>query len=354
MDKTSAFGFPTPSFEYGSADGSAAAAEFTSSMAAAEVALISSIGVVSNNLSVEIGNRVSADNVLSNNISVVSAAAAALGDANVVSAQLVSVSAVLKGDINTVSNALSNETSNRTSADGLLSTIISGLSVERVSVSAVLKAAIDVVSNALSAEIVARGAAANVVSNAISVVSNAVSIETANRVIAINVLSNAISVVSQALSVVSLAAAEPIKAVNTDAQATISVSTMLTISGLSLPIVSGSNYFFKFIIPFTNNALTGIHIAVTGPTVTNFVAKVELPTGGTAQATVYTFAIIPTIGGIVSNVFHALSAVTLLAFVEGYVNPSASGSLHVTIGPTVNTASLVVQKGALGLAWKVS
>jgi hypothetical protein len=236
MAKTATYGLPTPVYQYGDADGTSAAAEFTSSMTAADTAI---------------------------------------------------------------------------------------------------NAAINVVSNVISAEIVNRVAAVNTVSNALSIVSQAVSI------------------VSQAVSIVS--AAGVIKAVNTDAQAAIQVSTMLTISGVSLPIVSGSNYFFKFLIPFTNDALTGIHIAVTGPTVTNFVAKVELPTGGTAQATTYTFATIPTIGGKVSNVSHALSAVTLIAIIEGYVNPSASTpSLHVTIGPTVNTASLVVQKGALGMAWKIS
>ena len=211
-----------------------------------------------------------------------------------------------------------------------------------------------------AAEFTSSMAAADTAINAaINVVSNVISAESLNRVAAVNTVSNALSIVSQAVSVVSQAvsvvnAAAIIKAVNTGAQVTISVSTMVTVSGVSLPIVSGSNYFFKFVIPFTIDALTGMHIAVTGPTVTNFVAKVELPTGGTAQATTYTFGTIPTIAGKVSTVSTALSAVTLMAIVEGYVNPSASSSIHITIGPTVNTVNLVVQKGALGMAWKIS
>lgn len=303
MDKTSTFGFPTPTYQYGSADGLSAAAEFTSLMGGAESAIIVAANTVSNALSVEIVNRISADNVLSNNISVVSA-------------QLVSVSGILQAGINTVSNALSIEISNRSSAVA-------------------------------------------VVLNNVSIVSNALSVETANRIsadnavsAALNVVSNALSIVSQAVSVVSAAMA--MRAVNTADQATISVSTMLTVSGVSLPLVSGSNYYFKFVIPFTHDATSGIHISVTGPNVSNFVGRTEIPTTGSAQATTYAFGTIPTIAGKVSTTSNALSGTTLIAFVDGYINPSASGSLHVTIGPTANTTNMVVRKGAMGLAWKIA
>ena len=99
--------------------------------------------------------------------------------------------------------------------------------------------------------------------------------------------------------------------------------------------------------------MTGVQTCAL-PIFTNFVARVEIPTGGTALATTYTFGTIPGMAGKISTISTALSAVTLLAFIEGYINPSASASLHITIGPTVNTVNLVVQKGALGMAWKIS
>ena len=250
IQKTTTYGFPAPTFEYGSADGASAAAEFLSSMQAAEGAIVVAINTVSNNLSVEISNRVSADNVLSAAINVVSIAVAALGDANVVSAQLLSVSAVLQAGVNVVSAALVVEIANRISADNLVSNNISVVSAQVVSVSAVLQAGINVVSNALSAEIINRTAAVNAVSQAVSVVSQALSAEIVARVAAVNVVSQALSLVSQALSVVSQAvsvvsAAGVIKAVNTGDQAAIQTSggvglslTGLTISGVSLAPVS--------------------------------------------------------------------------------------------------------------------
>lgn len=303
MDKTSIYGFPTPTYQYGSADGSSAAAEFTSLMGGAESAIVAAVNTVSNAISVEIVNRTSADNVISNNISVVSA-------------QLASVSAVLQGGINTVSNALSNEISNRTSA-------------------------------------------INVVSNAISIVSNALSVEISNRISADNVISNAVSVVSQAVSVVSQAvsvvsAAMAMKTINADAQVTISASAGVTISGVSLPLASGSNYYFQFVIPFTHSVTTGITLGVTGPAMTAFVAKTQIPTTGTANATTYAFGVIGAINAKVSTTSNALSGTTLLAIVDGYANPSAPGSLHVVIGPTVAATALMVLKGAMGIAWKIS
>lgn len=317
MDKTSVFAFPTPTFQYGSADGAAAAAEFTSSMTAAEGAIVAAINTVSNAISNEVSVRTAAANTLSNNISVVSALLGTLGDANVVSAQLVSVSAVLQGGINTVSNALSVEVSNRTSAV------------------AVAMNAVSVVSNALSAEIVARTAAVNAVSNAVSVISNALSI-----------VSNAVSVVS---------AAGILKAVNTAPQATISVSAGVAISGLALTLVASGNYYFRFVIPYTIDALNGVTIGVSGPTVNNFVAKTEIPTTGTANATTYAFGTIGTIGNKISTASNPLTGgVTLVAFVEGFINPSNTTALTAVIGPTVAGVNLVVQKGALGVAWRIS
>lgn len=137
-------------------------------------------------------------NALSNRIS-----AGGGGGGSVTSQELSVVAAGLSVRIDTVSNgvsvvsnALSNEISNRISADNVLSNGIS------------------VVSNALSNEISNRTSAVNVVSNAVSVVSNALSNEISNRISADNALSQAISVLSQAVSVADAALSGRVNSVN--------------------------------------------------------------------------------------------------------------------------------------------
>ena len=146
------------------------------------------------------------------------------------------------------------------------------------------------------------------------------------------------------------------KAMNTADQATITVSTGITISGVSIPLLQDASYYFRFIIPYLNlNVAAGVTIGVTGPAMTSYVARTKFPKTGTAQATVYNFGTIGTIGNKISAVSNPLSSVTLLAEIEGFANPSAAGSLHCTISVTVvaTAGKLVVLKGAQVQAWKL-
>jgi len=266
--------------------------------------------------------------------------------------------------VSVVSQAVSVETGARAAGDAAETS-------NRTSADAALQAAINTVSNAVSNEISNRTSADNLISNATSAVSQAVSVEILNRISADNLLSNAVSAVSQAVSVVSQAVSVvsaavnvvsaqvlslgPMKAINGAAQLTISVSAGSTISGVSIALVSARNYYFKFLIPYTIDATNGVTIGVVGPAVTNFVARTMIPTTGTANATTYAFGTIPAIGGKVSTISNPLTGgVTLWAQIEGYINPSASGSLKVIIGPTVAVVNLVVQRGAMGQVWRMS
>lgn len=361
-DKTAVFGFPTPAYDYGDGVESAAALEFTSLMLAAEVGIISAIDAVSNALSVEVGDRTSADAVIANNISVVSAAVDIKANAvSVVSAQVVSVFGVLVVDKNTVSNNLSNAISNRTTEDLAVVALKDVVSAQVVSVFANLTSNKDVVSNALSNVISNRVSHLNPLSIAANVVSAALDTTRADRISAlqlVSVLVNPLSVLvnnmSQAVSVISAANIQ--KAINTANQATITVSTGITVSGVSIPLLQDASYYFRFIIPYlTMNVAAGVTIGVTGPAMTSYVARTKVPKTGTAQATVYNFGTIGTIGGKISAVSHPVSGVTLMAEIEGFANPSAAGSLHcvISISVAVTAGKLVVLKGAQAQAWKL-
>ncbi len=144
--------------------------------------LQSAINVVSNALSAEIVNRISAGTALGVRIDGIS------NQVSVTSADLVSAKANLQSAINVVSNALSIETAARISAVDLV--VSNALSAEVVN----RNSAVNVVSNALSAEIVNRVSAGNALSVRVDTVSNAVSNEISNRISAVNVVSNSLSI----------------------------------------------------------------------------------------------------------------------------------------------------------------
>jgi len=186
----------------------------------------SALNVVSNGLSAEIANRLSADALLSGRVNSVGAFGAS------VTSQEFSVVTV---NIGVVSTALSIETAARIAKDDLISNAVSvvsqALSAEtssRVAGDASLANAISVVSQAVSAETSARIAADNTLSNAISVVSTALSNEISVRSAANVSLAQGISVVSQALSAETSARTA---AVNTVSAAVVSVNDR--VSGIS-------------------------------------------------------------------------------------------------------------------------
>jgi hypothetical protein len=169
---------------------------------------ISAVNVVSQALSVETANRTSADNALSVRIDTASNAVSIVSQAlSVETANRISA-------VNVVSQALSVETANRISAVNVVSQALSVETAARIAADNTISNAVSVVSQALSVEIVNRTSADNALSvridtasNAVSIVSQALSLETANRISADNALSvridtasNAVSIVSQALS----------------------------------------------------------------------------------------------------------------------------------------------------------
>jgi hypothetical protein len=151
---------------------------------------ISAVNVVSNSLSIETVNRVSADNALSVRV-------------------------------DTVSNAVSAEIVTRAAASAALETHINTVS-----------AAVNVVSNAASAEIVTRAAASaaleshiNTVSAAVHVVSNAVSAEIVTRAAASAALESHINTVSAAVVVASALATTADGHANTVSAAVVTLKT---------------------------------------------------------------------------------------------------------------------------------
>jgi trimeric autotransporter adhesin len=203
---------------------SADAAELSNRISA-DGTLSQAISAVSQSLSVETAARIAGDNALSQGLSLLSTAISAVSQqlslqvsalsqaVSTVSAAVVVVSALATsalGVANGVSNNLSAETVNRVSADAALSTRIDtqsqGLSVLSQQVSA-LSQQVSAADAALSVRIDTQSQGISVLSQKVStlsqglsVVSNALSVETAARIAGDSALSTLISAVSQQLS----------------------------------------------------------------------------------------------------------------------------------------------------------
>lgn len=152
------------------------------------------LSALSQAISAEVADRVSADNLLSNALS---------NEASV----RANKDSALSVAIDVVSNAVSVETSNRTSADNALSQAHSVLSQQVSVADAALSVRVDTQSQAvsvLSQQTSALSQAHSALSQAVSLISQALSNEISNRTSADNVVSaQAASIVSQLTSVVS-------------------------------------------------------------------------------------------------------------------------------------------------------
>ncbi len=179
-------------------------------------------------------------------------------------------------------------------------------------------------------------------------------------------------VVSVSAELVSLlVSAAPKKGVNTANQASITVSTGLTVSGVSVALVAGQTYSFQFQIPFTCMLSSGIVVAVVGPAATSYYATYKIPGVGADVATSVPIPAflgsasqitplelqVRAIGTKVSTASITLTGVTLMAEAYGIINPSGSGSIKFVIGPNTSggtNSGVIVLQGANVRVWRMA
>lgn len=180
--------------------------------------LISSDNRISNAVSNEISNRTSADNVLSAAISVISQQVSVLSQ-NV---------SVLSQGLSALSNAVSVADAALSNRVGSVNVFLSGISARSVGGISThgIQSVVDALSNRISG--VAGGGSATPTSNQFSIISQQVSVLSQQMSVIsqqVSVLSNAISVVSNAVSIVSTAASNALSVANAASNAASIVST---------------------------------------------------------------------------------------------------------------------------------
>lgn len=122
-----------------------------------------------------------------------------------------------------------------------------------------------------------------------------------------------------------------------------STTSFADVTGLQFPVVSGTRYWFRFVIPYSAAATTtGSRFSLNGPAVTVLRYRSEYTLTATART------INDGLTGY--NLPAAANATSLaegnLAIIEGVIAPSASGSVIARFASEVSASAITVRAGA--------
>jgi hypothetical protein len=120
-------------------------------------------------------------------------------------------------------------------------------------------------------------------------------------------------------------------------------NTLGDVTGLSFPVVAGTRYWFKFVIPYTAAATTtGSRWTLNGPAVTALSYRSEY----TLTATSRTFNEGLTAYGNPAAASASSLTTGNLAVIEGIVNPSANGSVIARGASEILNSAITARAGA--------
>ncbi len=121
-------------------------------------------------------------------------------------------------------------------------------------------------------------------------------------------------------------------------------NTLADVTGLSFPVVSGTRYRFRFMIPYTAAATTtGSRWSINGPATTELSYRSEYSLTATSRTVNEGLALY--------NLPASANATSLLlgnlAVLEGIVKPSVNGNVVARFASEVASSAIVAKAGAL-------
>lgn len=119
------------------------------------------------------------------------------------------------------------------------------------------------------------------------------------------------------------------------------LNTLQDVTGLSFPVASGSRYWFRFVIPYTSAAVTtGSRWTINGPTFSALYYESRYTASSNAQTINYQAAY---------NTPAASNAASLttgnMAFMEGFIIPSAAGSVIARFASEIASSAITAKAG---------
>lgn len=155
---------------------------------------------------------------------------------------------------------------------------------------------------------------------------------------------------SIATSATATLAAVPVTSVKGTTQLTESAATLINISGLSFSLVANRMYHFKFMGSFKSAAITtGIGLAFTGPAVTYAFWSAQIEQGAVGTDQMFTYSVANQLGYIGSSASVVAANTDYLWVVEGYVQPSAAGTLQLQFRSEVSGSTVTLNAGSVGV-----
>jgi hypothetical protein len=149
--------------------------------------------------------------------------------------------------------------------------------------------------------------------------------------------------VTSALNVVTLAA----DVTNNNAVA----NTIQDVTGLSFPVVAGETYWFRFAIDYTSAATTtGSRWAVNGPTATRLVVRMQTSLAAAAGTDGITMAVSTAYNTPAASGATSANTAGNLAILEGFITPSANGTVIARFASEVAASAIVAKAGSM-LQW---
>lgn len=134
--------------------------------------------------------------------------------------------------------------------------------------------------------------------------------------------------------------------------ASAAVLTFANITGLSFPVVSGTNYRFYALILYTTSAATiGLRVSLTGPAMTHlaYTTHTGITAVGSAAAEFQNYQFVQDAGTISSASLSTTQGNLLV--LEGICRPSANGTVQLRFAPETATANGVIIEAGSSLEW---
>lgn len=133
-------------------------------------------------------------------------------------------------------------------------------------------------------------------------------------------------------------------------QVTEAAAALTNIPGLSFSLTANRMYHFKFMGIFQSAATTtGLGLSLTGPAVTyaGWTAQIEQAAAGTDQH--YTYTVANSLSFIGASPSVVAANTDYLWEVEGFVQPSAAGTLQLQFRSEVSGSTVTLKAGSVGV-----
>ena len=132
---------------------------------------------------------------------------------------------------------------------------------------------------------------------------------------------------------------------------TATTATLINVTNCSFSVTSGVYYKFQFLVPFRSTLATvGLRLALTFPAVTVFACTGQIPIAGAGAGGVLQGYIIASGGAVVGTAVPAVNQ-NYLAILDGFILPSANGTLQLQFAAETTGATVTCKQGACGFLY---